>query len=316
MGYMFYGCRKLMSLDLSHFDTSNVTDMRWMFYNCSSLTSLDMSHFDTSNVRTMEEMFYYCSNLTTIYCNKDWNEGVCSSSSDMFAGCVKLVGGVGTMYNSNYTDLTYARPDGPGISGYFTHFYSMAISSATVGTLYLDFNAKIPKADHFECYYVRSIDETGTLFLKKVEDVIPAHTAVIIFANKGTYPISYSSEDVTAIEGNLLQGVLEETSVDDLEALHGTDIYVLSRGTDSYVNFYKAGGSVTSIPANRAYLPYTSQSGANALSISFDEDGVESIETSSADNAQKTGIYNLAGQRVSNPKHGLYIVNGKKVFIQ
>ena len=40
MSYMFYYCSSLTSLDLSNFNTNNVTDMRSMFYNCSSLTSL------------------------------------------------------------------------------------------------------------------------------------------------------------------------------------------------------------------------------------------------------------------------------------
>lgn len=37
-----------------------------MFANCSSLTSLDLSSFDTSNVTNMDNMFYKCSNLQTI----------------------------------------------------------------------------------------------------------------------------------------------------------------------------------------------------------------------------------------------------------
>jgi len=40
MNSMFYNCSKLTTLDLSSFDTSNVTDMNHMFYNCSELTTL------------------------------------------------------------------------------------------------------------------------------------------------------------------------------------------------------------------------------------------------------------------------------------
>ena len=36
---MFRGCSSLTSLDLSSFNTSNVTDMQYMFYSCSSLTT-------------------------------------------------------------------------------------------------------------------------------------------------------------------------------------------------------------------------------------------------------------------------------------
>ena len=66
MRYMFCSCSSLTSLDVSKFDTSKVTDMRYMFYNCSSLTSLDVSKFDTSSVTNMNEMFYGCSSLNQI----------------------------------------------------------------------------------------------------------------------------------------------------------------------------------------------------------------------------------------------------------
>ena len=90
---MFQGCSSLIELDVSHFDTRNVStmltmfssctnlkkikglekfdtskvnNMRQMFVGCSSLTSLDVSHFDTSNVTNIEGMFSDCSSLTEL----------------------------------------------------------------------------------------------------------------------------------------------------------------------------------------------------------------------------------------------------------
>ena len=40
MGYMFYGCSNLISLDLGNFNTSSVTNMYRMFEGCSNLISL------------------------------------------------------------------------------------------------------------------------------------------------------------------------------------------------------------------------------------------------------------------------------------
>ena len=66
-GYkMFFYCSSLTELDLSGFDTSNVTNMFQMFEFCSSLTELDVSGFDTSNVTNMSCMFFYCSSLTEL----------------------------------------------------------------------------------------------------------------------------------------------------------------------------------------------------------------------------------------------------------
>ena len=59
---MFY----LTTLNLSSFDTSNVTNMRYMFYGMSNLTTLDLSSFNTSKVIDMSGMFFYIYNLTTL----------------------------------------------------------------------------------------------------------------------------------------------------------------------------------------------------------------------------------------------------------
>ena len=66
MSGMFYGMSSLTTLDLSNFDTSKVTDMQYMFYDMSSLTMLNLSSFDTSKVTEMQYMFYDMSSLTTL----------------------------------------------------------------------------------------------------------------------------------------------------------------------------------------------------------------------------------------------------------
>ena len=66
MSYMFDVTPKLATLDLSNFDTSQVTTMSHMFDSVSSLTTLNLSNFDTSNVTDMRGMFYGMANLTTL----------------------------------------------------------------------------------------------------------------------------------------------------------------------------------------------------------------------------------------------------------
>ena len=66
MNSMFYGMSILTTLNLSSFDTSKATDMSGMFFNMSNLTTLNLSNFNTSKVTGMESMFYGLSNLTTL----------------------------------------------------------------------------------------------------------------------------------------------------------------------------------------------------------------------------------------------------------
>ena len=66
MQSMFSYCKSLSSLDLSNFNTQNVTNMEFMFYHCNSLSSLDLSNFNTQNVTNMEFMFYHCNSLSSL----------------------------------------------------------------------------------------------------------------------------------------------------------------------------------------------------------------------------------------------------------
>ena len=63
---MFYKCNSIKCINLSNFDTSNVTNMKGMFYNCKNLTSIDLSNFDTSKVEHMDYLFYNCEKLEYI----------------------------------------------------------------------------------------------------------------------------------------------------------------------------------------------------------------------------------------------------------
>ena len=86
---MFYDCTSLTALDVSGFDTSQVRDMRWMFHNCCCLTTLDVSGFDTSQVRDMGEMFWNCSMLTALDVT-GFDTSRVTDMSRMFYGCSGL----------------------------------------------------------------------------------------------------------------------------------------------------------------------------------------------------------------------------------
>ena len=85
---MFGYCEALTNLELSNFDTSNVTNMSRMFYRCGALTNLELSNFDTSKVTNMSYMFGYCSALTIIKGSLDLSSA--ALVTNMFIGCTKL----------------------------------------------------------------------------------------------------------------------------------------------------------------------------------------------------------------------------------
>ena len=87
MSSMFNGCEGLTSLDVSNFDTSQVTNMSHMFYECRSLTNLDLRSFDTSKVTNMRWMFDGCSKLTQITVSNKWVIGSSTDVREMFYKC-------------------------------------------------------------------------------------------------------------------------------------------------------------------------------------------------------------------------------------
>ena len=79
----------LKLLDLSNFDTSNVTDMSWMFADCSGLTELSLSNFDTSRVTDMNCMFFRCYDLTELNISSFDTSSV-TDMNGMFGQCSSL----------------------------------------------------------------------------------------------------------------------------------------------------------------------------------------------------------------------------------
>ncbi len=121
MGSMFYGNFSKEIIGLDKIDTSNVTNMSYMFSDIQGVTVLDVSGFDTNKVTNMSNMFARSISLKTIYASSGFVINNVTNSDDMFGGSAFLRGGNGTKYSNSYVDKEYARIDGlNGLPGYFT----------------------------------------------------------------------------------------------------------------------------------------------------------------------------------------------------
>ncbi|MBR4366679.1 MAG: hypothetical protein IKP43_07865, partial [Bacteroidaceae bacterium] len=113
----------------------------------------------------------------------------------------------------------------------------------------------------------------------------------------------------------LLHGVLEDTPVETLIAQEGKSIYVLSRGIKEYIGFKRvvANGAVTTIPANKAYLPFSNASQVNFFNV-YSDTTTDINQLNMSFQKDSDEIYDLTGRKVTAPQKGIYIVNGKKVL--
>ncbi|WP_165007694.1 MULTISPECIES: BspA family leucine-rich repeat surface protein, partial [unclassified Enterococcus] len=108
MSSMFDGCTNLQSITMDDsFDTSRVTNMYTMFFGCSSLKSLDVSSFNTNQVTTMEKMFSGCSSLQSLDLSS-FDTSQVTSMFYMFNGCSSLQSlDLGSFDTSQVTTMLY-----------------------------------------------------------------------------------------------------------------------------------------------------------------------------------------------------------------
>ena len=107
MKEMFDGMRNLTTLDLSNFDTSQVTNMSWMFANMRSLTTLNLSNFDTSNVKLMYSMFRGMSSLISLDLSS-FDTSKVRDMQNMFSGISSLTSlDLSNFDTSNVTSMYY-----------------------------------------------------------------------------------------------------------------------------------------------------------------------------------------------------------------
>ncbi len=125
----FSGMASLTTIEgLQYLYTNEVKDMTKMFYHCVNLTSLNLSNFNTAQVTSMNNMFNTCENLKTIRVGDGWDTDLVTSEygrDGVFTGCNNLVGESGTKYKTaKVSDVSYARLDGgpeSSTSGYLTY---------------------------------------------------------------------------------------------------------------------------------------------------------------------------------------------------
>ena len=185
----------------------------------------------------------------------------------------------------------------------------VAISSVEYRTYVIPFDVDFTQTAGLTAYVVESA-ERGENGIKYVEVTsVPANTPVILNGTEGTYTIhegEYTGEEIT--------NVLKTGPVTVNEDNYGT-IFVLNTGANG-VGFYLLNNGKT-LSEGKCYLEIPkngTDDGAKFVGFHIgDATGISSVVNPTA---ERNVVYNLAGQRVAAPTKGLYIVNGKKVFIK
>ena len=146
-----------------------------------------------------------------------------------------------------------------------------------------------------------AIDMTATT-------AVPANTGFVLVGTADKATLTIGTAD--AISGtNALTGSNFNTALTDATRANYL-VFGVNAGT---VGFYAPSSSVTSIPANKAYINASAVAGS-AIALNFGNT-VTGINAATINNGENNApIYDLSGRRVWAPvKGGLYIQNGKKL---
>ena len=86
MNGMFEDCTNFKSANIANWDTSKVEDMRWVF--TGSKFNEEIAGWDVSNVENMRSMFYGCKKFNSDL--SQWNVRKVKNMYGMFDGCESL----------------------------------------------------------------------------------------------------------------------------------------------------------------------------------------------------------------------------------
>ena len=171
-------------------------------------------------------------------------------------------------------------------------------------------------------FKVESIDMHGGV--SGDESYVPADNGVLIEARQGSslpadfyYAIGEKDNTTYTILHNMMTGVTVKKAV--VNSTTADPLYAMSK-SEGLLKLIKPGTSFN-FPVHKAYArPQDTFSGAAKVQPVFDEEdnnnvtGIENIENTTT--TDKNVYYNLQGQRVENPQHGVFILNGKKVILK
>ena len=233
--------------------------------------------------------------------------------------------------NANYgaAKLSHWSSADAGSTFFLTEYEeaNVTVSDVDWATMYLGYQVYIPEGVNV---YAVTGAENGYVTKSQLEGVIPANTGVLL-ENAGKFTFKKAAKDVAALEGNLMNGSVENTYVE------GT-AYVLANHKEAGVGMYKAvlnfdaeGNKVAEGEAGTHFLNNAGKAylvlPAASETVSYygldwaGTTGIENVKAEPTVDASQNGevkvIYDLTGRRIEAiTAPGIYIVGGKKVLVK
>ena len=188
-------------------------------------------------------------------------------------------------------------------------------------TFYADYPVQV-ESEYIEVFTGTLDEENGVMRMTKATDrIIPANTGVVLrmslddFINNFTH--SYALTNATPeLQKASISGTVEAIPLTDENR---GNYLVFSKSGDN-LGFFAAGSGITSLAAYKAFLEKPTGQAVRGFKLSFDE--TTSIDATPLFGGEANTlnpaapIYDLSGRRVQRTTRGIYIQQGKKVFVK
>lgn len=254
---------------------------------------------------------------------------------------------LGTSGISKDATLNLVLADGKELVANANSFNKITLNrtfaAGATGTVILPFDATVPngmKVYSFKSYNNKVIQFAETHQLNaNIPYIWKSDATVSSISSNGKTALSFNQDGVyasTEVDGWTMYGVYSNKTVAPTTSTGlGSNLWIYkNQKGGQFVNYDKI--NVTPYRAYIYGLPYGQifpGSSANGINASFperslsieliDKDGTTTIEDVLVDRdgnlnftSQDGVYYDLSGRRVENPTSGIYIVNGKKVFVK
>lgn len=255
-----------------------------------------------------------------------------SNPQNIQAYTISLAGtGVYNYLKQSGNETIEASDAAPGAEGYWylreaeTFTIKMnAVGGQSYATVYAPVALAKPAGETAKLYTAAfSTDKKSLVLTEITSEVIAKETPIVLISESAAasakLALSYAAGEaqVSDMEGCILKQLFDAKA-------NRKDYRTLGRNGKGEVGFFVPSASVTNIPANRAYLNIPEGSTlsdlTNNLVLRFEdgtETGITPSELFGTQEQQSAVIFDLSGRRVQQAaKGGIYIMNGKKIYVK
>ena len=215
-----------------------------------------------------------------------------------------------------------------GEGGYTVHFvyeatmvneFTVNVTDAQFATFYAPVNVTLP--DNATVYILDGVKKGNWASLAEVEGaVLPKNTAVLLYSEtlvECKFTVTDAAADAK-VDGNKLLGTVQDAYIKkDTEKSY----YILSKKDGIVAMYNPVLGEVEDKfknRANRAYLVLDKNDiPQQTAGLRFLFPGTTAVEEVTTEHATVESIYDLQGRKLTEiTSPGIYIINGKKVFVK